>query len=146
MIATKEIAAAALAGNLPLFREGTSRYVYELDGWVYKVDFPNDVANAYELSNLIRFNDVEFPDFIRIPDHMSFDFDGTIVIAMEFIEGYQLFECFCGFAGLDCVPACEEDRVPDKVADFFHSIDITDIGNGNIVTRDGIYYLIDAAE
>ena len=141
----EEIAAAALAGEMPLFREGSSRDVYEVNGWVFKVDHVNDIANAYELANLIAFNDVEFPDYIRIPDHKAFRFGNDLVIAMEFVEGRQLFECFDAILGLPC--ECDMAHVvPAHVADFFHSIGITDIGAGNVIVQDGIYTLIDAAE
>lgn len=146
MIGTEELALEALNGNLPYFREGTDRKAYEVNGVVYKVDMVIG-ANRLEVFNMLRLRNISTPDFIRIPRFTPYRFGDSIVVAMEFVEGEQVFECYDVINGVPCT--CANDGihvVPDHVKEWFNNHDIFDCGAGNIVYSDGVYTLIDAGE
>jgi hypothetical protein len=135
---------AALAATCPrefYLAEGCTRQAYLIDGVVYKVPAPmfygDENANAVEFANAERMRGM-MPAGFAIPEMTMY---GDI-LAAEFIDGNVTGECMDEWLGIDCTCApgiCIASDLLDPIA----KMGITDVGLGNIIELDGIYYLID---
>jgi hypothetical protein len=142
MIGTIEEAEYALAGESHFLARGTARDVYIADGIVYKVEIESG-SNDYEIDNLIRLSNMTLPPMLAVPEWNVYNVDGRSVIAMPFIEGREVGECYCDFTGTEC--DCPPDsKAPISVIAACQSVGITDLSVGNLIYRDGIYYIVDA--
>lgn len=144
MIGCYEDACDAVEGFLSYLSDnGSARSVFiDFEGKVvYKVDKEYGV-NAHEYKILKALSQVTLPPHIRIPAFNAFDVDGQCVIAMEYIDGVSMGECFCDFAGLKC--ECDSTSIlSESVANEIIELGVTDFADGNVILKDGIYYLID---
>ena len=135
---------AHLAATCPdefYLNSGCTRAAYLIDGVVYKVPaamFRADVgANDIEFENGERLRK-SLPAGFVIPEMTMY---GEI-LAMEFIDGTLTGECWDEYLGLVC--RCEPGTcIPSALLAPIAHLGITDIGHGNIIERDGVYYLID---
>lgn len=139
MVGTRECAALALDGKLEVLSfSGTTRAVYIADDVVYKVEFEAG-TNVTEYNNVARIEPF-LPDHVRIPATSLHTIGGIPVIAMEYIEGQLLAECYCW-----------DDEVHDDTCMTGGEVRemsqyIGDTGGMNVI-RDagGTYWLIDLA-
>lgn len=143
MIGTYADAALALGMYLDydhsmlLSADGTTRMVYLIDGIVYKVGSDSD--NRWEFEN-ITANADNLPEGVFFPKVALFEVAGSKVIAMEYIRGQVMAECFCHVGeqhGSTCMPADIFAKVRDVIDDTG--------GENVIVTDNGDIYIIDAA-
>lgn len=126
---------ARLAGMDNFFlAEGCSRVCYLINGVVYKVNtFPGQ--NRDEFENLNRLPNVPG---IGIPSVAMYG----DVLAMEYIQGRETGLCW------DCEmgdPCQYGDCMPVSVANVLNQYGISDLSHGNVIERDGMFYIIDAA-
>lgn len=141
MIGNIEDATAAFEGALSRIGDGSSRDVY-IDNdkkVVYKVECEPGwySTNQLEWENYNEFSDVPLP-FV-IPETALYDIDGSPVIAMEYIDGQLMAECYC--SSDEC---CTDFCLPRALLDIACTI-INDTSGLNFVYRDGFYYVIDFA-
>jgi len=139
MVGNENDATLALAGSLEFLGEGCTRRVYIDDAHtvVYKVEhFDQEVAhtsNYDEVETAARAT--VLPDNVRIPA-MTLYPNG--VLAMEYIDGNPLGECFCT-ADEECYDDCLSSDMVDKLS----KVSPDCISWGNVILREGIYYLVD---
>lgn len=135
-------AARALAGDLPILSmDGSTRIVYRIDEVVYKVNngMWDEDANLTEYETIRDMGTL--PDGVYIPETSIYSVDGQNVIAMQFIEGTAVAECYC-IAGLEeCTDMCMSNDVWETVSGY---LDDT-AGLNTIITENGDIYLIDLA-
>lgn len=142
MIGSQTEAAAALAGTLPLYSDlGSTRLVYRHGSVVYKV---NDGDWGYD-SNVAEYENAKamsgLPDGVYIPEVALYNVNGKNVIAMEYVEGTAVAECYCYDIGDPCDDTCMSTDVYLKIKDF---LDDT-AGFNTIIKANGDIYLIDLA-
>ena len=149
MIGNEADAALALSAHATdyLFSDdGTSRYVYLINGVIYKVGRPNgEWANDEEYAKYLATCPELLPPYLRLPETHRYVIGDSTVIAAELIEGTPTGECFASAVGMecDCDPlACLSPLIVDDIA--MH-LDISDLAYGNVIIRDGIYYVVDFA-
>ena len=135
-------AARALAGDLPILSmNGSTRFVYRIDEVVYKVN--NGMWD--EDTNLTEYETIRdmgtLPDGVYIPETSIYSVDGQNVVAMQFIEGTAVAECYCYELGDICDNTCMPAHVWEKVNGY---LDDT-AGLNTIITDNGDIYLIDLA-
>lgn len=142
MIGNLSEATLAYEHALPILsNEGTGRTVYRVYDVVYKVD-KEQGSNAAELTNYNRLCSLPLPAHIGIPMVEAYDIGDEIVIAMEYIDGERIGECFAEQAGLDC--DCDSEHLPAEIEGTLRSVGMGgDLHEGNIIYSNGIYYLID---
>lgn len=132
-------AARALAYDGEIIGEGSSRIVFRINDIVYKVLTYDDVyfnANAAEYENISTFVDNEM---VRVP--RSTYFDDIDVIAMEYVEGTPVGECYClaGEKHYRCLTPIEREIIADT--------GMTDMSYGNIIRdNNGMLNIIDFGE
>lgn len=138
MIGTAEN--ASLAATRPsshiLSFDGTSREVYLIEGVVYKVPIGWYRDNEAEHLNLTRLKGKDIPAGIAFPE-ASLHGD---ILAMEYIKGIPTGSC------IDCEvgdPCQYGDCMPIDIAEAFRILGFIDLSFGNVIIKDGIYYLID---
>lgn len=115
-------------------------------GVVYKVETddyyaPGDTYNEDEYFEAMRLADMEFPDFIVIPEVDTYEVaPGVHVNAMEYVEGRPLNYCYkgvgrkvcrCG-SGVGKDGKCDDERWMDLLYDH---APISDIHGQNVVLR-----------
>lgn len=153
MIGTYEDAALALSEANNGFTDhlfsdfGSTRYVYLINGVIYKVNrFEYDVqfgnANQSEYENAHFLSDM-LPDICALPKMHLFEIDGHAVLASEFIDGMQTGECSSAWTGLEC----EDDGacMSINLLEHLESLGWSDPAWGNAIVSNGKYYLIDVA-
>lgn len=146
MVGTLERAHMALDGLFPCIGEGSFRSAYRDGNVVYKVHLPVDEEDVYDgwdpnADEFIRWSDIigrNLPAFIRVPNASLYHVNGESVIAMDYIEGKALGECWCteGEEHLGCIDF-------DTAATITNETGIMDLAYGNIIEANGIYWLID---
>lgn len=112
--------------------------------WVYKVerDLYMEDANVDEASSWAYLRTQVFADFVYIPDLELYDFEGTPIIAMEYVSGTHLTYCYkdyrdrlvcrCyGEAGDDGL--CDNARWIDKI---YSANVISDVHTDNVILMD----------
>jgi|SRR5690606_1543326 len=144
MIGTYADAALALSMHLDndssmlLSADGTTRMVYLIGGVVYKVG--SDFDNRNEFEN-ITANADNLPEGVCFPKVDLFEVAGNDIIAMEYIEGQAMSECFCEYYKEPHTNTC----MPPWILDLVSNI-IDDTGGDNVILTDnGDIYIIDAA-
>ena len=142
MIGNIENAADAIDG-VGFFDCGSARNAHLIDGIVYKVDTLIG-SNRFEAATFERLSGISLPAHIAIPEYTVYDVDGTQVNAVEFIDGIKVYECQCFIMGRNSCD-CDNPMDPDVVTDF-GNLGIYDLVYGNVILRDGIYYLVDGDE
>ena len=138
MIGTLEDATLATTlgyGDPEFLADGSTRAAFLINGVVYKVDMCGDMAptNEYEYSRIRR---TALPDGVFFPKTELYDVDGTFVIAMEYIEGQIMHECWG-----ECTPhypECMTTEVLDKVGPV-----LDDTGGDNVIVNDEGIWIID---
>lgn len=141
MIGSREDAAAALYGELPHLDDGTSRRAYLSDGVVYKVNI-NDSwdDNLDEWNRYVRLKGEYMDPNVCLPETWLYEIDGKSVIAMEYIEGTGLAECYCNPDSEPHTDGCMTDEAKNLIRKY-----IDDLGGMNVILSDNIYYIIDIA-
>ena len=142
MIGNLDDAALACSRDLDVYASGCDRYVYLINGVIYKVEsvYGYDAkANTLEMSNYLSLLPL-LPDNLRVPATTLYWVDNTPVIAQEFIEGQPVAECYC----LDNEAHDNSCMTQDEIEMIRPFLD--DVGGLNVIRQDGIYYLIDLAE
>lgn len=142
MIGTYADAAFALEGALDYLDQGTSRNVFISDGVVYKVNNTSDDFddNEYEWRNYSRLVGVEVDERIGIPRCSIFNVNGKNVIAMEYIEGQAMSECWCGMHDEAHTTTCLPPSILHIVKQY-----IGDTGGANVIFDGKLYWPIDFA-
>lgn len=147
MVGTLEDAARALAGEGLWIGEGSFRKCVMVNDVVYKLETPyyrSACPNREEFETLTLLAAKDMPPQIRFPDFSLYEIDGRAIIAMEFVEGIRMTECYC----------CSDDYEPDHddiclgwdIHQLIHdAVGITDLSYGNVI-RDhyGTYVIVDA--
>lgn len=120
---------------------GSTREVYRVGDIVYKVGSHTDNESEYDMYCAISIGDM-LPKFPNIAlAETSLHYVGDIpVIAMEFIDGLAVGECFC-----ISDDEHNEDCLDIDMICAIRSIGISDTNYGNIMLKDGIYYIVDMA-
>lgn len=138
-IGTREHAALALEGSIPLIGEGCTREAYLFDNVVYKVELAIG-ANHDEFTNAARVRStVPFP-FV-VPDMELYYIGSSCVLAMPFIDGQATGECIGEWLGTGC--DCDGACMSPEIADMAKAINGDSLSWGNTILKDGLYYLID---
>lgn len=128
----------ALDGTYLLSNSGTTRTVYLIDGIVYKVGYSWD--NRAEFDNISRKGHL-LPEGVYFPLTSLYEFGDRTVIAMEYIEGQAVGECYCDEYNEPHTDIC----IPKDVLNLVSGI-IDDTGGLNVIIKDnGDIYIIDAA-
>lgn len=141
MIGSMLDADAAISGEAMFLAEGSARAVYVLNNVVYKIETESG-CNDFEYDNLVRLGSVTLPDGIALPAWNVFTVDGIKIIAMEYIDGTPVGECYCDWAGTEC--NCPTDsKAPLGILTACRNLGIEDLAVGNLIYRDGVYYLVD---
>lgn len=140
MIGSQTDATAALAGSLPLYSNlGSTRLVYRVGNVVYKVN-SGDWGYDCNLAEWEAIDDIAgLPNGVYIPDTALYNVNGKNVIAMEFIEGTAVAECYCADFGDECDDTCMPAHVWEKINGY---LDDTS-GFNTIIKANGDIYLID---
>lgn len=145
MTGNADHAALALAGDLPILSDmGSTRMVYLYDNVVYKVNTGvwNYDANLEEFNIAQEISNVRtLPEGVYIPAVTLYSIEGHNVLAMEYIEGTAVAECYCAMANDVCTDTCMSDDVWQKVNGY---LDDTS-GFNTIITATGDIYIIDLA-
>lgn len=139
MVGNENDAARALTGDLEFLGEGCTRRVYVDNdrAVVYKVEhFDTEVdhtSNYDEVETAARLMGT-LPSGYALPNMTLYD---NGVLAMDYIDGELLGECFCvqGEEHLYCLP--------EHMASFLSTVSEDCLTWGNTCMRDGILYLID---
>ena len=141
MIGNMEDAMRAVEDNLSgrnYIGAGMSRNVYVYDNVVYKVGCSN--TNIMEHDNLNHFRDIA--DDVVIPYSTLYRVGSSLVLAMPYISGQLLCECYC------CV-SCTDNNTGHLTAEQNDIIMqyIYDTGGDNVVLTDtGDLVIIDFGE
>lgn len=116
--------------------DGSTRMVYLINGVVYKV-------NTYDGTNEDEYDNISsliLPEGYRFPITSLYRVLGEDIIAMEYISGQCVCECYCT-QDEECAPDC----APRDVVATMEDLNL-DIGGFNVIVDDnGIYYIVDAA-
>lgn len=124
---------------------GSSRHAVLINNVIYKVDlYAYEGYNDLEYANYQRLCIEGTPDPIRIPEMTRYVIGDEIVLACQYIKGKPVGECSAEYAGLPC-----DCYGPCLSSDFCKQIDrlgINDTSYGNVILRNGFYYLVDMGE
>lgn len=124
---------------------GSSRYVFLIDGVIYKVNRYADGrwdANEDEYRNGEKMRGM-MPAGVFIPAMDIYDIDGNIVLAMEFVSGLSTGECSGAWSGLGC--ECDGLCISDKLMDELCGLGWDDPCWGNAIRVGADIYLVDVA-
>jgi hypothetical protein len=136
-------AAYALIRRMPFLESGGFRRAHLKDGIVYKVnhEFGGEDHNLEEWNNLQLIDTSTLPDWIRIPKADLWIINSRTVMAMEYVDGEPVSECYCDTLGGE---ECDEYCLPDEVcAAIFDATGISDLGYGNVIRNGRVLYLVD---
>ena len=140
MIGNKADATKALMREVkPFSTFGGDRLVYLINGVIYKVSRAGgDYYNHMEYDNMMRG---ESDGFINYPLTHLFNIGDRAVIAMEYISGDPVGECYC-LDDNECGDDCLSEDTLDRIA----AHGMTDRCYGNLIMRDGQLYIVDFGE
>lgn len=140
MIGTAENAALALTDprQFVLSDDGSTRSVYLIDGVVYKREHWYGI-NSTEYDNILN-GKADLPEGVSYPEVSLYTIDGTDVIAMEYVKGMAIYECYCEDMGDPCSDMCMTDKERDILIDC-----LDDPSGRNVIRCDSGYVIIDAA-
>lgn len=133
-------AAYAVMGRLPLIGSGYYRNVYLSGDYVYKVtdNMEDGDINLDELETIKSIDQSTLPDNIRIPACRLFSFNGKTVMAMEYIKGEAMAECYCA-PSEPHLSSC----LPGNVYEAILKTGLYDLSLGNVIRKDNVYYIVD---
>lgn len=139
-------AADALAGLLPILStNGSTRTVYRIGNVVYKVNQyfeANYDANVEEYRNIAAINaNGNLPDGVYVPNVSLYVVGMHNIIAMDYVEGTAVAECYCEMSNDTHTNTCMTNDVWEKVNGFLDDLS----GLNTIVKDNGDIYLIDLA-
>lgn len=142
MVGSLEHAALAIDGVGHRIGAGSSRDVYLIDGIAYKVE--NVRGNYSQNIEESRIYDVFIEHCseltnIKVPEMSFYSVGNALVVAAEFIDGIEMGECRRD--PCDTHDTCVPYRVIEKISTFVSYN--YDFAYGNIIFRNGIYYLVD---
>jgi hypothetical protein len=125
--------------------DGSSRYVFLIDGIIYKVNVSNGYiwdANKDEYNNAQTLAGI-LPANVRIPEMSLYTVDGYSVLAAELITGTITGECSAEWTGLGCEDGgvCLSDNLISELRDLGWD----DSCWGNAIRSGNIIYLVDVA-
>ncbi|GAB3246789.1 hypothetical protein GCM10027425_02300 [Alteromonas gracilis] len=155
MVGSRQNAHLALSGALPLFSRGEERFIFRVDDVVYKVDRDGAQSNEEDWAMHQALAESELPSGVALPEMQSYVFDGSMVLAVKFIEGRAVGACPPVLERLEgrdwqadtptqTCPAngsCIDDALAKTLFDEFN---VTDLHCGNLLqSRDGTIWLID---
>lgn len=126
--------------------EGCSRTVYRKGNVVYKVEHDNYYSwNRAEYRNRELLLD-SLPANVRIPKMSLYMVENedeiSYILACEYISGYTAGECYCRRAETHDPNKC----LPEDISESLHSLGLFDIGYGNVIFSEGVYWLVDLGE
>lgn len=141
MIGTYEEAEMALDGGLPWLDNGTSRVAYLSNGVVYKVNI-NDAwdDNMVEWNHYTLLKRQYMDPEVALPETYLHQINGKSVIAMEYITGTGVSECWCISDKEPHAENCMSPEIRRLVTKY-----IDDIGGMNVIVSENRYYIIDLA-
>lgn len=116
---------------------GSTRMVYLINGIVYKVDIYDQSENESEYETITNMRE-HLPEGIHYPQVSLFHVLGGSVIAMEYITGQQIAQCYC-MSNEPCGPDCMTDDEYNMLFDV-----LPDSCGYNVVRRGDGYWIIDA--
>lgn len=117
--------------------DGSTRVVYLIDGIVYKIEIEEfDSPNETEIKNI---RETVLPDGVFYPSTDIYYFGNTSVIAMDYIEGTAVAECFCVEPEV-----CDDSCMPNDVWEKVNGI-LGDTGGFNVILNNEGIWIIDAA-
>lgn len=134
-------AALALTKVAPVFSyDGSTRIVYLINDVIYKVECNKELPwNANEYDYMLNMR-TALPAGVFFPEVSMFTIDGVDVIAMEYIKGQPIRQCYCIDVGDDCDEFC---WTGDEV--YLLSECVSDPSGMNVIRTSRGYYIIDAA-
>jgi hypothetical protein len=133
-------AKSALMGFGEFIGSGCDRRAYLINNVVYKVQQRNRFrANEVEFEN---FRDHEETDRIKFPANHLYYIDGNAVMAMEYIDGTCVGECYC----IEDLEACNETCLDELEVNDLLELGMTDICYGNVIRKDSFLYIVDFGE
>ena len=118
--------------------DGSTRMVYLINGVIYKVE-GFEGTNEAEYDKILNTRE-SLPAGVFYPETSLFTIDGENIIAMEYIEGTAIYDCYCVDMGDECDSVCMTDS--EK---FFLVCLIDDPSGMNIIRNIHGYYIVDAA-
>ena len=133
--------AALAARDIAGYRLGIGAYrkTYLINGVVYKVTYDGDGrgdnANLSEWSN---YTDTGVP-FVRFPETTLWPVGGMPVIAMTYVDGLLMGECYCT-PDEECQDSCLSDDERDMIEKV---TGVCDLGYGNVIVTPGVYWVVD---
>jgi len=120
-----------------LSMDGSTRTVYLIGGIVYKVESGDLInANRFEFENMLS---IPLPVGVYFPDVSLYTINGRDVIAMEYISGQRVAECYC-----TDMEECESDCAPRDIVALMEDMNLDPCGYNVIINGNGAY-IIDAA-
>lgn len=119
-----------------LSMDGSTRVTYLIGGIVYKVEIDTDYNNAMEFENMTS---IALPMGVYFPDVSLYTINGRDVIAMEYISGQRVAECYC-----TDMEECESDCAPRDIVALMEDMNLDPCGYNVIINGNGAY-IIDAA-
>jgi hypothetical protein len=127
--------------TLPVIGQGNFRVVMRQGPTVYKVEYDEGIdlcSNQTEVDNLDRLRAISMHPRIKLPDAYLYVTEGVPVVAMEYIDGTLMGDCFCLPREGHDPDAC----LPDDIVKYLVSLGI-DTSYGNVIKSGKDYYLID---
>jgi hypothetical protein len=138
MIGTQEDANRAVAGDLRVLSSyGCTRMVYIANDVVYKVPLSSEFDSCNRDEFRIMSDSSNLPDGVFYPEVSLFNVNGIDVIAMEYISGQRMAECYC-VAPEVCAPDC----MPNHVWELVNGV-LDDTGGFNVIVNDSGVWIID---
>lgn len=139
MIGNKRDARLALNAEMCylLSDVGSTRIAYLVNDIVYKVDRWGDYStNVTEFHRYNDLLDANLPDNIKLPTMDLFQIGNRYILAAEYIIGTSMGACWGQY--------CRNHNfcLPDEIENILYNY-INDLAPGNVILKDGVYYLVD---
>lgn len=141
MIGNETDAATALHGGGIYVGEGHTRIVYRVGDVAYKVNVVSWDYNIeeYDCGEAYR---AATPANIVIPDMTLYHIGDRTVLAMPYIDGVPVSECFSRY-NIECADSTHASCLDDKMAQTLTRFNFDATSYGNVILKDGIYYMVD---
>jgi len=143
MIGTQEDAERAVSGHLTTFGYGSSRNCYRVGDVIYKVN-RHKAWNANE-DEWLKYQQivdmVRDEAIIRVPETRLIETISGPVIAMQYINGQPMNECWC----IEDKEPHSEECLPKEMVEPLQRL-ITDLGGKNVIFDGALYWIIDLGE
>lgn len=121
---------------------GSTRRAYLFNDVVYKVarcpedDYINELEHSVISGLTVR-------DPLALPKTSLWSVDGRPVLAMQYIAGFEMGECFC-FSELE--PDHNQVCLPERILGMLQTLPLSttyDTATGNVIRQDSRYWLVD---